>query len=250
MVPWPGVVVRRGRRYHRSMITPHAPIALVIPALNEAASLPAVLAEWVASPEIVRVVVVDNGSTDDTARVSREGGAEVVTEPRRGYGSACLAGIQHLLDDPPEILVICDADGADDPADLPSLLAPLRSGEAQLVVGSRTLGRAQRGALTPQARVGNRLATFLMAHLHHQHFTDLGPFRAIKFQALLRLGMVDPTWGWNVEMQLKALANGLKVVEIPVGYRRRLAGNSKISGDLRGATRAGIRILWAVWHYR
>lgn len=232
------------------MITPDADISVVIPALNEASSLPTVLAELEASPEVFRVVVVDNGSTDDTSGVARAGGAEVVSEPRRGYGRACLAGIQHLRAKPPHILVIMDADGADDPADLPALLTPLRQGKAQLVVGSRTLGRSQPGALTPQARVGNALATFLMGFIHHQSFSDLGPFRAIRFDALLCLGMVDPTWGWNVEMQLKALSAGLKVVEVPVGYRPRVAGTSKISGDLRGATRAGIRILWAVWHYR
>ena len=229
-----------------------SPITVLLPAYNEEESLPEVLRELQAVDPPVDVVVVDNGSEDRTARVAGQAGVTVVYEPSRGYGNACLAGILYLSrrKAPPQVLVICDADGGDDPGALPKLTAPILSGEADLVIGSRTLGNAEPGSLTPQAQVGNAIATSLIAQLHGYHFSDMGPFRAIRFQSLLDLGMEDETWGWNVEMQMKALKGDLRVQEIPVRYRKRLAGESKISGSLSGAVRAGARMLWAVYRYR
>ena len=223
-----------------------------MPALDEEASLPLVLGDLLAVPldgdTLGPVVVVDNGSRDRTPQLAREAGARVVREPRRGYGSACLAGIRTLSDDPPDVLVILDADYSDHPEELPRLLEPLRRGEADLVLGVR-VSRAERGALLPQQRWGNALATLLMGRVTGHRYVDMGPFRAIRWAALERLEMEDPTWGWNVEMQLKALKRGLRVLEVPVTYRPRV-GRSKISGTVRGTVKAGGRILWAVWHYR
>jgi len=221
-------------------------VYVVIPALNEAESLPGVLR---ALPRVDRCVVVDNGSTDDTARVAREAGAEVVLAPRRGYGSAVLAGMAHFRDDPPDVLVILDADHADPPEALPRLVQPILDDEADLVQSDRTQG-ADPGAMTAVQRFGNRFATELIAVQTGVRFNDMGPFRAIRWSSLEALGMEDPTWGWNVEMQLKAIKHGLRIKEIPLPYHRREQGESKISGNLRGAARAGARILWALAKYR
>jgi len=221
-------------------------VAVIIPALNEAGSLPAVLADI---PDHVRVIVVDNGSEDPTAEVARLGGAEVLSEPRRGYGTAVLTGIQHLSSDPPDILVILDGDHADDPTRLPDLVSPIAGGRADLVQIDRTL-TAQAHALTSVQRFGNTLATTLI-HLTTGHrYRDMGPFRAIRWSSLVALEMEDPTWGWNVEMQMKAVHHGLRILEIPLPYRTRRAGRSKISGSLAGSARAGVRILQAVAKYR
>lgn len=221
-------------------------VAVVIPALNEAGSLPAVLRDIAGG---VRVVVVDNGSTDDTAGVARSNGAELVSEPRRGYGTAVLAGIAHLASDPPDVLVILDADHADDPTRMGDLVAPIAAGRADLVQIDRSL-TAEPRALTPVQVFGNGLAVRLI-HLATGHrYRDMGPFRAIRWDRLQDLQMQDPTWGWNVEMQMKAVQRGLRVLEIPLPYRRRLRGESKISGSLTGSARAGVRILQAVVRYR
>jgi glycosyltransferase involved in cell wall biosynthesis len=223
-------------------------VDVVIPALNEEASLPLVLAD-LPRPPVRRVVVADNGSRDGTARVAREGGAEVVAAPRRGYGSACLAGLDHLRrTGPPEIVAFVDADYSDHPDELPLLLAPLVAGAADLVIGSRALGLREPGALLPQARAGNLVACWLIRRLYGHRFTDLGPFRAARWEALERLGMRDPDFGWTAEMQVKALRHGLRVTEVPVSYRRRL-GVSKITGTLAGTLRAGYKILWTVLRY-
>jgi len=222
-----------------------AKIDVVIPALNEEASLALVLAD-VPHPFVRRVVVADNGSVDGTARVAREGGAEVVTAPRRGYGSACLAGLAHLRrTGPPDVVVFVDADYSDHPEELPSLVTPILAGEADLVIGSRVLGRRERGALLPQARAGNLVACLLIRLFYGHRFTDLGPFRAIRWDALERLGMADPDFGWTAEMQVKAVREGLKATEVPVSYRRRV-GVSKITGTVSGTLRAGYKILWTV----
>jgi glycosyltransferase involved in cell wall biosynthesis len=221
-------------------------VAVLIPALNEADSLPFVLADL---PPVDRVVVVDNGSTDATAEVGRAHGVEVVVEPCRGYGNAVLAGMAHVRSDPPDVLVILDADHADPVERLSELLRPLVEGRADLVQMDRT-GTAGPGALTWTQRNGNRLATALIAGVTGHRFRDMGPFRAIRWDALERLGMEDPTYGWNVEMQMKAVRHGLRIVEVPLPYRARARGESKISGSLPGALRAGVRILWAVHHYR
>lgn len=228
-----------------------APIAVVIPALNEEESLPGVLDGLRSLDLELDIVIGDNGSDDNTQQIALAYGADLVVQPRRGYGAACLAGLLLLADRdiPPEIVVICDGDGADDPQDLLALVAPIQRDEADMTIGSRTLGAADPGALTPQARFGNWLATSLMEQLHDHRFTDLGPFRAARFDALMSLNMEDPTWGWNVEMQLKALKAGLRIQEIPVHYRPRAAGESKISGSIIGAARAGVKILYAVARY-
>ncbi len=222
---------------------------MVIPALNEQRSLPLVLRElppnWVDE-----VLVVDNGSTDATAQVARDLGAEVILEPQRGYGAACLAGLEALSRKAvaPEIVVFLDADFSDFPNELPSLLAPLLLGQADLVIGSRTLGCRDPGALLPQALWGNRLACGLMRIFFGVRHTDLGPFRAIRWEALRSLSMRDTNFGWTVEMQIKAVRRGLKVTEVPVSYRRRV-GHSKITGTVRGTLLAGTKILYLIAKY-
>lgn len=220
-------------------------VAVVIPALNEEQSLPTVLAALRGGP---RVVVADNGSTDGTSEVARRAGVEVVSAPQRGYGSAVLAGIAHLAGAPPDVMIVADADDADPIHEWPRLVAPIARGEADLVLSDRTK-LAEPGALTPVQRFGNGLATRLIAAVTGHRYADMGPFRAIRWSSLLRLGMEDRTWGWNVEMQLKALRAGLRVQELPMTYRKRTKGASKVSGSIRGASRAGVRILWAVQHY-
>jgi hypothetical protein len=218
---------------------------VVIPALNEEASLPLVLAD-LPRDLVRRVVVADNGSADGTARVAREGGAEVVAASRRGYGSACLAGLDHLRrTGPPEIVVFVDADYSDHPDELPRLVAPILAGQADLVIGSRILGSREPGALLPQARAGNLVACLLIRLLYGHRFTDLGPFRAVRWGALERLAMADPNFGWTAEMQVKAVRRGLRSTEVPVSYRRRV-GVSKITGTASGTIRAGYKILWTV----
>jgi len=224
------------------------PIDVVIPAFNEAASLPLVLAA-IPRPPVRRIVVVDNNSTDDTAAVAKAAGTTVVAETRPGYGSACLAGLEYLRShDPPTIVVFLDADYSDHPEELPALVAPLLDERADLVIGSRTLGESEPGALLPQARFGNRLACALIRLLYGFRFTDLGPFRAIRWQSLEHLGMTDPDFGWTAEMQVKALRRGLRVVEIPVRYRKRV-GVSKITGTVRGTLLAGYKIVWTILRY-
>jgi glycosyltransferase involved in cell wall biosynthesis len=221
--------------------------ALIIPALDEEQALPLVLGA-LPGGLVNQVVVVDNGSRDRTAAVARGCGAQVVTAARRGYGSACLAGLAHLAGDPPDIVAFLDADFSDDPADLAAVLGLIQAGHADLVVGSRVLGRCQPGAIPWHVHWGNRLATTLIKALHGGSFTDLGPFRAISWAALQRLSLRDPGCGWNVEMQVKALRRGLRCAEVPVAYRRRV-GVSKISGTLAGSIRAGTAILISVVRY-
>ncbi len=217
----------------------------VIPALNEEESLGSVL-DSIPRPLIRHVVVADNGSTDATATIAGDRGAIVVTEKHRGYGAACLRALDALAQDPPDIVLFLDADGSDDPSEAAAVLAPIVDGRADLVVGSRVLGRSDPGALTPHARFGNALATRLLALLYGARYTDLGPFRAIRYEALLRLRMRDRDFGWTVEMQIKAARQGLRHAEVPVRYRRRI-GRSKISGTLGGSVRAGVKILATVF---
>ena len=222
-------------------------IDVVIPALNEEASIGLVL-DAIPCPPVRRIVVVDNGSTDATADVARHQAAIVVDEPRRGYGSACLRGLETLAQDPPHIVVFLDADFSDDPSDLKKIVAPILSGNADLVIGSRTIGAVDKGALLPQARLGNLVACTLIRWLYGVHFTDLGPFRAVRWDALSRLAMSDPDFGWTAEMQVKAARLGLAITEVPVRYRRRI-GVSKITGTVRGTVLAGTKILWTVLRY-
>lgn len=230
---------------------PHHPLAdvvVIIPALNEEASLPHVLADL---PPVAGVLVIDNGSTDATAEVALRAGATLLREPRRGYGAACLCGLAHVEQSvrdghpAPRVVVFLDADYSDHPELLPSLVEPIRAGEAELVLGSRLLGKREAGAMPPQAVFGNRLACFLMRLLFRSTYTDLGPFRAIDYRALRKLNMRDSGFGWTVEMQIKAVRLGMRVRELPVPYRRRI-GRSKISGTLLGTIRAGYTILYLI----
>jgi len=231
---------------HNEAPVSQASIAVVIPALNEQESLLGVLQTLPAS---AHVIVVDNGSTDNTARIAIDAGAQLVTENRRGYGSAVLCGIQALKRNPPDVVVILDADGADPPELLSLLVQPIVDGNADMVLSNRTR-TAEPGALNFTQRAGNRFACQLIHLVTRHSFEDMGPFRAIRWQSLMLLQMEDPTWGWNVEMQIKAVRRGLRILEVPTPYRCRSGGKSKISGSLRGTLRAGAKILWAVGKYR
>lgn len=221
-------------------------VDVVIPALDEAGSIQQVVGK-IPRPFVRSVVVVDNGSKDGTGALARASGATVVEEPRRGYGRACLAGLS-ALPEGGEVVVFLDADGSDDPALIPALVAPIASGVADLVIGSRVLGQAEPGALTPQQRVGNWLAATWLRRRFGQAATDLGPFRAIRSSSLARLGMSDPDYGWTVQMQLAAAQRGLRYLEVPVPYFRRV-GASKISGTVRGTLGAAVKILGLLaWH--
>ncbi|MDA1314345.1 MAG: glycosyltransferase family 2 protein [Acidobacteria bacterium] len=215
---------------------------LIIPALDEEESIGAVLDE-IPLGVYSQVFVVDNGSMDRTAEVAAERGATVLSEPRRGYGHACLRAMAALPEDT-EIVVFMDGDGSDDPAEADLLIEPIERGEADFVVGSRELGTAEPGSLSPHQRFGNRLVTWLARVLCSAPYTDLGPFRAIRAESLRGLRMRDPNYGWTVEMQMKAWRNGLRVQEAPVRYRLRRRGASKVSGSVTGSIRAGVKILW------
>ena len=213
-------------------------IAAVIPALDEAPAIAGVVAGLRAQTHVALdpIIVVDNGSTDGTGDLARAAGATVVREGRRGYGRACLAGVRTAGD--ADLIVLLDGDAADDPADLPRVLAPLLGGEADLVVGSRALGSRERGAMTPQQVAGNRLAAWLMRGLYGVRVTDLGPFRAIRRRDLLALEPRELTYGWSVEIMVKAARAGYRYREVPVRYHRRI-GVAKVGGTAGGSLRAG-----------
>lgn len=226
-------------------------VVVIIPALNEERALPHVLHDL---PAVGRVIVVDNGSTDKTADVATLQGAFVVTEPRRGYGSACLCGLNEVerrisTGEPmPRIVVFVDADHSDHADLLPNLVEPIFAGQADFVLGSRLLGEREPGAMPFVSLFGNRLACFLMKILFGAKFTDLGPFRAIAYEKLRGLSMCDTNFGWTIEMQIKAVRAGLVYVEVPVPYRCRI-GQSKISGTVSGVVKAGTKILWTIARY-
>jgi glycosyltransferase involved in cell wall biosynthesis len=220
--------------------------AVIIPVFNERDSLPLVVGD-IPKEAVSEIVVVDNASTDGTDLVAQNLPVRLVTEPRRGYGSACLAGVAALASDPPDVIVFLDGDYSDHPEEMRELLKAVAAG-ADLVIGSRLLGRREPGALLPQARFGNLLACFLIRLLYGHRYTDLGPFRAIRWDAYQRLGMRDTNFGWTCEMQVKALRQRLRIAEVPVSYRRRV-GVSKITGTLSGTLAAGYKILWTIARY-
>lgn len=222
-------------------------VDVIIPALNEEDALPKVLAE-IPRPLVRHVVVADNGSTDRTADVAREAGAVVVHEPERGYGAACLKAMGHLEADPPDVVVFLDGDYSDYPEEIREVIAPIASAQAEMVIGSRATGERERGALTPQQLVGNAIACHALRLLYGARYTDLGPFRAITWSALMSLEMADRNYGWTVEMQIKAAQKGLRHAEVPVRYRRRI-GQSKVSGTVRGTLGASRKILWTLARY-
>lgn len=219
-------------------------VSVIIPALNEAQAIGHVIAaipDWVDD-----IIVADNGSTDATPDIARAAGATVVIEPQRGYGIACQTGLAQLRE--ACIVVFLDGDFSDTPGEMTSLVDPIARGGADLVIGSRVLGNAERGALMPQQLFGNWLACWLMRALYGANYTDLGPFRAIRRDALDHLGMTDRSFGWTVEMQLRAHVEGLSVHEVPVSYRERI-GKSKISGTVLGSLRAGTTILRVIFSF-
>jgi glycosyltransferase involved in cell wall biosynthesis len=228
-----------------------ASIAVVIPAWNEEGSIGRVIDD-LPKDLVARVIVADNNSTDYTADVARKFGATVVPAMRQGYGSACLAALAHLeslpADQQPQVIVFIDADYSDYPEQLPLLVDPILRGDADFVIGSRMLKRQPRGALLPQAVFGNKLACFLMRVLFRQCYSDLGPFRAITWDALRRLNMRDTNFGWTVEMQIKAARQKLRIREVAVDYRPRI-GYSKITGTVSGTVRAGYKILLTIFRY-
>jgi glycosyltransferase involved in cell wall biosynthesis len=226
-------------------------VIVIVPALNEERSLPLVLRDL---PPVGKVIVVDNGSTDATAKVAADANAIVVSEPARGYGAACLRGlaeIEQLVtagEPQPLIVTFLDADYSDYPECLPALVTPIIEGRADFVLGSRMTGRREPGAMPPQSVFGNWLACHLIWLLFGTRYTDLGPFRAIRYESLKKLKMIDRNFGWTVEMQIKAIRAGLRIEEVPVPYRCRI-GQSKISGTLVGSVKAGYKILYLIGKY-
>ncbi|MDY6861498.1 MAG: glycosyltransferase family 2 protein [Thermodesulfobacteriota bacterium] len=221
---------------------------IIIPALNEEEALPLVLKEI---PEhlIQEVVVVDNGSLDNTQEVARSMGATVLYEPTKGYGSACLKGMEYLRQKPVDVVVFMDGDGSNKPEEIESLIEPIKNEGYEFAVGSRNSGKKEKGALFMHQLFGNYLVTFFINRLFGTNYTDLGPFRAIRFESLLELDMEDKNFGWTVEMQIKAAKKGLKITEIPVSSRKRLAGRSKVSGNLLISLLVGIKMMWVIFKY-
>ncbi|MCP1381930.1 glycosyltransferase family 2 protein [Runella salmonicolor] len=224
-------------------------IIVIIPAYNEEEAIGKVIAE-IPKEWVREIVVVDNRSTDQTAARAAEAGATVVPEPLPAYGRACLRGMAYVqsLKLPPDIIVFVDGDHSDYPEQLPDLVKPILEQNYDMVIGSRALGKRESGSMTPQQVFGNWLATFLMRLLYGVSYTDLGPFRAIKWDKLLALDMQDTTYGWTVEMQLKAAKHRMKTTEVPVKYRKRI-GFSKISGTLKGVILAGYKIITTIFKY-
>ncbi|SLN37134.1 Undecaprenyl-phosphate mannosyltransferase [Roseovarius albus] len=217
-------------------------IAVIIPVLNEEQGIAKVLSDiprWVD-----QIIVADNGSSDQTVNVARQHKAEIAFAPQRGYGAACLAGIEILK--PCDIVVFVDGDYSDYPDQMERLVRPIAEQQAQLVIGSRALGHCASGAMTLPQRVGNKLACSMIRRFWGQTYSDLGPFRAITRDTLSKIDMQDRAFGWTVEMQLKAILHQLKVIEVPVDYRARLTGRSKVSGTVKGVILAGTTIIGTI----
>lgn len=227
---------------------PAEKVAIVIPALNEEAAirqllaeLPRDFAEW--------IIVVDNGSTDATASVARVAGVTVASEPRRGYGRACLRGFKTACGLGAEIVMFMDGDGSDDPADLPIMLAPVREGRADMTIGSRVSKRSERGAIPPQARLGNWLVSRMIHFLYGTRLHDIGSFRVLRCSVLDALEMSEMTFGWPVEMLVKMAQAHYRIVELPIHYRRRSHGRSKVAGSIGGSIKAAYYMLRTTLRY-
>jgi len=219
--------------------------SVIIPAINEEQSLEYVLAA-IPGDEVTEIILVDGGSTDNTVSVAKLAGALVVNQSRRGYGLACATGVDQASG---EVVVFMDADGADDPAQIHDLISPLQDGVTDMVLGSRLAGNISKGAMPWHQRFGNWLSALLIRGLYGLQITDLSPFRAVRREKLLDLGMQEMTYGWPTEMITKAARQGWRIVEIPVNYHPRLAGESKISGTLRGTVLATYYILKTIFKY-
>ncbi len=222
---------------------------VVIPAFNEENGVGQVIQE-IPKDLVQEIIVVNNASTDNTEKNAKQNGAIVLREPTPGYGRACLKGIDYLRKSAtqPDIVIFLDADHSDYPEEMSALIQPILDDLADLVIGSRALGNKEQGSMTPQQIFGNWLATRLLKILYNVKFTDLGPFRAIRFDKLIALDMQDKTYGWTVEMQLKAAKLGLRCTEVPVRYRKRI-GFSKISGTVKGTVMAGYKIITTIFRY-
>lgn len=231
------------------MIKKEANIRVIIPAFDEEQSIAHVIND-IPNKWVSEVVVVNNASKDNTASVAEKAGATVLHEDRKGYGFACLKGIDYIksLTEQTDIVVFLDGDYSDYPEQLPDVVKPILEQNNDLVIGSRALGKKARGSMTPQQIFGNWLATNLLYIFYGVRFTDLGPFRAIKFAKLLDLNMKDTTYGWTVEMQLKAAKSKFSCSEVPVNYKKRI-GVSKVSGTIKGTLMAGYKIIWTIFKY-
>ncbi|MFY8036008.1 MAG: glycosyltransferase family 2 protein [Cyclobacteriaceae bacterium] len=224
-------------------------ICVIIPAFNEENGVGLVIEE-IPKDFVSEIIVINNASTDNTEQVAKQHGAIVLQEPVPGYGRACLKGIDYLQKSktPPDIVIFLDADHSDYPQEMKRLVEPIERDGIDLVIGSRALGTKEAGSMTPQQIFGNWLATRLLKLLYGVKFTDLGPFRAIRYAKLIELNMQDKTYGWTVEMQLKAAKQGMACVEVAVGYRKRI-GFSKISGTVKGTVLAGYKIITTIFRY-
>lgn len=224
-------------------------VKVIIPAFNEENGVGSVISE-IPKELVDEIIVVNNASTDTTEVVAKQAGATVLKEGIKGYGRACLKGIEYVSrqEIKPDIIVFIDADYSDYPEEMFALIRPIIDEDADLVIGSRARGKKERGSMTPQQVFGNWLATTMLKFFYGVKFTDLGPFRAIKYESLLALNMKDKTYGWTVEMQLKAAKMKMKCMEVPVNYRQRI-GFSKISGTVKGTIMAGYKIIWTIFKY-
>ena len=224
-------------------------IRVIIPAFNEQNAVGMVIDE-IPSDWVTEIIVVDNGSFDDTYNKAKAHGATALKEERRGYGQACLKGMDHIAQSAthPDIVVFLDGDHSDYPEQLPELVKPIMEDGMNMVIGSRALGQKERGSMTPQQVFGNWLATSLIKWLYKYQYTDLGPFRAVKYSSLLAMKMVDTNYGWTVEMQLKAAKLKMKTTEVAVNYRQRI-GVSKVSGTVKGTIMAGYKIILTIFRY-
>lgn len=219
-------------------------VVVIIPAFNEEESLPLVIKDI---PYFVdEIIVTDNNSTDNTSEVAEENGATVLSEKEKGYGAACLKAIDYIRDKNYNIVVFLDGDYSDHPEEMEIIVEPIIRNDYDMVIGSRMIGKREKGAMLPQALFGNWLATFLIKIFWRYNFTDLGPFRAIKYESLKKLNMVDRNFGWTVEMQIKAAKQKLKCTEVPVSYRKRI-GISKVTGTLSGTVKASYKILYLIF---